>query len=129
MKLEKNGVRKKSFLVVLVFRHLYCSNINSTAFNVEHENTCPFHCHIGRSINSISAHGLTCNCAKNYFIIFCIKFSIYRKTQKKKIFFERTAIKFSFSFFFFTIPKQRNSMEMFYPKMKSCNIFPSTNSC
>ena len=56
MELEKNGVRKKSFLGVLVFGHPYCSSINSTVFNVEHENTCPFHCHIGSSINNISGH-------------------------------------------------------------------------
>ena len=56
MELEKNGVRKKSFLGVLVFGHPYCSSINSAAFNVEHENTCPFHCHIGNSINNISGH-------------------------------------------------------------------------
>ena len=54
MELERNGVREKSFLGVLVFGHPYCSKINSTEFNLEHENTCPFPCHIGSSINNIS---------------------------------------------------------------------------
>ena len=43
-------IREKSFLGVLVFGHPYCSSINSTKFNVEHENTCSFPCHIGSSI-------------------------------------------------------------------------------
>ena len=42
MELEKNGVREKSFLGVLVFRHPYRSSMKSIQFNVEHENTCPF---------------------------------------------------------------------------------------
>ena len=50
MELEKNGVRKKSFLGVLVFEHPYCSSINSSQFNVEHENTCSFPRHLGSSI-------------------------------------------------------------------------------
>ena len=50
MELEKNGVREKSFLVVLVFGHPYCSSINRTEFNVEYKNACPFPCHIGNSI-------------------------------------------------------------------------------
>ena len=66
---ELDGVRKKSFLGVLVFGHTHFSSINSIAFNVEHENTCPFHCHICSSINNISGHALTCNCAKK----FCVK--------------------------------------------------------
>ena len=47
MEFEKNGVREKSFLGVLVFGHPYCSSINSTHFNVEHENKCSCPCHIG----------------------------------------------------------------------------------
>ena len=62
--LERNGIRKKPFWGVLVFRHPYCSSINSTEFNVERENTCPFHCHIGTSINNVSEHVLTYYCAK-----------------------------------------------------------------
>ena len=50
MELEKKGVREKSFLGVLVFVDPYCSSINSIQFNVEHENTCSFRCHIGSSI-------------------------------------------------------------------------------
>ena len=50
MELEKNEVKEKSFLGVLVFGHPYCSSIDSTHFNVEHENTCSFLCHIGSSI-------------------------------------------------------------------------------
>ena len=61
MELEKNGVGEKSFLEELVFGHPYCLSINSTEFNVEHENTCPLPCHIGSSINNISGHVLTCN--------------------------------------------------------------------
>ena len=49
MELEKNGVREKSFLGVLVFGHPYCSSTDSTQFNVQHENTCSFPCHIGSS--------------------------------------------------------------------------------
>ena len=33
-----------------MFVHPYCLNIDSTHFNVEHENTCLFPCHIGSSI-------------------------------------------------------------------------------
>ena len=50
MELERNGFREKSFLGVLVFGHSHCSSINSTQFNVEHENACSFPCHIGSSI-------------------------------------------------------------------------------
>ena len=49
MELEKNGVREKSFLGVLVFGHPYCSSTDSTQFNFEHENTCSIACHIGSS--------------------------------------------------------------------------------
>ena len=49
MELEKNEVKEKSFLGVLVFGHPYCSSINSTEFNVP-QNACPFPCHIGSSI-------------------------------------------------------------------------------
>ena len=55
---------EKKFLGVLVLGHPYCLSINSSAFNVEHENTFPFHCHIGSSINNIPGHVLTCNWAK-----------------------------------------------------------------
>ena len=55
---------KKSFLGVLVFGNPYCSSINSTEISVEHENTCPFPCHIGSSINNSLGHVLTFNCAK-----------------------------------------------------------------
>ena len=50
MELKKNGVSEKSFLGVLVFGHPYCSSSNSTEFNVEHQDTCPFPCHLGSSI-------------------------------------------------------------------------------
>ena len=50
MEFQKNGVREKSFLGVLVFGHPYCSSINSTHFNFEHENKCSCPCHIGSSI-------------------------------------------------------------------------------
>ena len=46
MELEKIGIREKSFLGILVFGHPYCSSINITEINVEHENTCSFPCHI-----------------------------------------------------------------------------------
>ena len=50
MELKKNGVREKSFLGILVFGHPCCSSSHSTEFNAEHENTCPFPCHLGNSI-------------------------------------------------------------------------------
>ena len=50
MELKKNGVREKSLLGILVFRHPCCSSSHSNDFNAEHENTCPFPCHLGRSI-------------------------------------------------------------------------------
>ena len=121
---EKNGVRQKSFLGVLVFGHPYCSSNNSIEFNVEHESTCSFLCHLGSSIPTFWGHVLTCNCAKkNCFIMFCVKFKIYKKYLRK------TAMKISFSFHFFTIPYQRNSMENLYPKKKSYNIFPTRHFC
>ena len=128
MGLEKNGIRKKSFLGVLVFGNLYCPSINSTQFNVEHENTCSFHYHIGSSSFPTfrDLNVLKCNCAKKKIIIFCIKFITYIKKFK---FLRRIAIKISFSFYFFTIPSQRNSMETLYPKKKSCNIFSTRNFC
>ena len=82
MELERNGVREKSFLGVLVFGHPYCSSIDSTHFNVEHENTCSFLCHIGSSIltfRDMYLHVIVRK--KNCFIIFCIKFTIYKKNQ------------------------------------------------
>ena len=62
--LERNGIRKKPFWGVLVFGHPYCWSINSAEFNVERENTCPFHCHIRSSINNVLGHVLTYYCAK-----------------------------------------------------------------
>ena len=50
MELEKNEVREKSFLGVLVFNNPHCSSINSTQFNVEHENACSFSFHLDSSI-------------------------------------------------------------------------------
>ena len=76
MELEKNEVREKSFLEVLVFGHSYCSSINVTEFNTEHENTCSFPCYIGTSI--LTFRGMHC-AKKHCFTIFCIKFTIYIK--------------------------------------------------
>ena len=70
MELEKNGVREKSFLGVLVFGHSYCLSINSIKFNVEHENTCSFPCRIDSSIPTFRGHVLTCNCAKKIILCF-----------------------------------------------------------
>ena len=82
MELEKNGVREKPFLGVLVFGHPYCASINSTQFNVEHENTCSFPCHIGSSIPTFRDMYLHVIVRKKIcFIIFCIKFNIYKKNQ------------------------------------------------
>ena len=50
MELEKNGVREKTFLGVLVFGHPYCSSSSSIESNAEHESTCPFPCHIASSL-------------------------------------------------------------------------------
>ena len=50
--LELDGVREKSFLGVLVFRHPYCLSSNSTEFNADHENTCPFPCYISSFIQT-----------------------------------------------------------------------------
>ena len=79
---EKNGVREKSFLGVLVFGHPCCSNIDSTHFKVEHKNTCSFPCQIGSSILTfwdMYLHVIVRK--KNCFIIFCIKLTIYKKIQ------------------------------------------------
>ena len=87
MELERNGVREKSFLGVLLFGHPYCSSINSSQFNVEHKNTCSFPCHIGNSIPTFRDMYLHVIVRKiNCFLIFCIKFILYKKVQifKKK---------------------------------------------
>ena len=44
---------EKIIFVGLVFGHPYCSSINRTQFNVEHENACSFPYHIGSSISTI----------------------------------------------------------------------------
>ena len=64
MELEKNGVREKSFLGVLVFGHPCCSSINGTEFSVQHENTGCFPCHISSSVPTFRGHVITCNYAK-----------------------------------------------------------------
>ena len=82
MELEKNGVRGKSFLGVLVSGQPYYSSINSTQFNVENENICSFPCHIGSSIptfRDMYLHVIVRK--KNCFIIFCIKLTIYEKNS------------------------------------------------
>ena len=120
MELERNGVREKSFLGVLVFGHPYCSSIDSTHFNVEHENTCSFLCHIGSSIltfRDMYLHVIVRK--KNCFIIFCIKLTIYKKFFKKN----------SYKNLFFILPLYYPSMETLYPKKKSFNIFPTRNFC
>ena len=69
-------------------------------------------------MNNISGHILTCNCAKKIFytiiklinvINFFIKFTIYKNNQ----FFQKNSFKNLFFIYLFTIPKHRNSMEMF----------------
>ena len=40
---------KKLFLGVLVFGDSWCFSSNSTEFNAEQENTCPFPYHIGQA--------------------------------------------------------------------------------
>ena len=50
MELEKNGVREKSFLGVLVLGIHIARALTALSLNVEHENTCSFPCHIGSSI-------------------------------------------------------------------------------
>ena len=47
---ELDGVREKSFFGELVLGHPHCSSSNSTEFNDEHENKCPFSSHTGSSI-------------------------------------------------------------------------------
>ena len=80
MELEKNEVREKLFFGVLVFGYPYCSSINSTQFNVEHENTCSLPCHIGISIPTFGDMYLHVIVRKkNRFLIFCIKFTIQKK--------------------------------------------------
>ena len=102
MLIEFDGVREKSFLGVLVFGYPYCLGINSTEFSVEHENTYPFPCYIGSSMNNISGHVLTCNCAeKNCSIIFYVKFTIYKKIQ----IFQKNSNKNLFFIFLLYIPK------------------------
>ena len=83
MELEKHGVRVKSFLGVLGFGHPYCSSINSTQFNVEHENSCSFDCHIGSSIPTFQDMYLHVIVRKkNCFIIFLYKIShVYKKSN------------------------------------------------
>ena len=74
----------KSFLAVLVFWHPYCSSINSTHFNFEHENTFSFPCHIGSSILLFRDMYLHVIVRKEIFvIIFCIKSTIYKKKIQK----------------------------------------------
>ena len=82
MEFEKNGIREKIFLGVLVFGHPYCSSIDSTHFNVEHENTCSFPYPIDSSIltfRDMYFHVIVRK--KSCFIIFCIKLTIYKKIQ------------------------------------------------
>ena len=120
MKLEKNGVRKKSFLGVLVFGHSCCLSINSTEFNVEYKQTCPFYCHIGSSINNISGHVLTCNCAKKIVLQFFVLNSPYINRSK---FFERTAIKISFSFSSLGYLNRESAWKSFSQKRKVAIFF------
>ena len=75
---RKMELEKKSFLGVLVFGHPYCSSTGSTQFNVEHENTCSFPCHIGSSFPTFRDMYLHVTMRKKKcFIIFCIKLTIY----------------------------------------------------
>ena len=71
--LERNGIRKKPFWGVRVFGNPYCSSINSSEFNVERKNTCPFHCHIGSSINNVSGQYLHIIVLKKLFYNFLYK--------------------------------------------------------
>ena len=96
MELEKNGIREKSFLGVLVFGNLYCPSINSTQFNVEHENTCSFPYHIGSSSFPTfrDLNVLKCNCAKkkNYNFLYKIhhiykKIQVFKRNSYKNLFF------------------------------------------
>ena len=93
MELEKNGVREKSF---------YCSSTDSTQFNVEHENTSSFPCHIGSSIPTFRDMYLHVTVRKKKLFYNCF-YKIHHIYKKIKV-LRKTALKISFSFYFFTIP-------------------------
>ena len=100
MELEKNRVRGKSFLGVLVFGPPYCSSINSTQFNVEHENTCSFPCHKGSSIPTFRDMYLHVTVRKkSCLVIFYINSSYIKRFR----FLRGKAIKISFPFYIFNI--------------------------
>ena len=73
MELEKNGVREKTFLGVLVFGHPYCSSSSSIESNAEHESTCPFPCHIASSLVTFRDMYLHELCEKRIFSNFLYK--------------------------------------------------------
>ena len=101
MELEKNGDGEKSFLGVLVFGHPYCLSINSSEFNVEHENTCSFPCHIGISIPTFRD---IIAIVRKKIVLHNFLYKVHHISKKFKFLRRRTAIKVSFSFYFFTIP-------------------------
>ena len=103
-----------------MFGHPYCSSIDSTHFNVEHENTCSFLCHIGSSIltfRDMYLHVIVRK--KNCFITFCIKLTIYKKLK----FLRRTAIKISFSFTSLLYLNRETPWKFFIQKRKVAIFF------
>ena len=52
---------------------LIFSSMNSTEFNIEHENTCPYPCHKGSSINNISGMYLHVTVLEQLFYNFLYK--------------------------------------------------------
>ena len=60
--------------------HPYCSSINSTQFNVEHENTCSFDCHIASSIPTFHSNNFLYKTSH-------IKNQIFNKKSYRNIFF------------------------------------------
>ena len=116
MELEKNGVREKSF---------YCSSTDSTQFNVEHENTSSFPCHIGSSIPTFRDMYLhvTVRKKKLFYNCFYKIHYIYKKNKSFK--------KNSFKNLFFILLLYYTLTEKLHgnAKKKSCNIFPTRNFC
>ena len=119
--IELDGVRAKSFLRLLVFGHPYCLSSNNTEFNADHENRCPFPCHIGTFIPTFKdmyLHVIVRKkfyiCISKFYLCICIPYICISNRQKT------TATKISFSF---NTSTAKLDVTVSLKKKKSCNIF------
>ena len=116
LELQKNGVREKSFVGVLVFGHPLCSSKNSTEFNAEHETTWPFPCHIASNIPAfwdMQLHAIVRKISFYNFLYMYLKY--VRNNSYKNLFFSFSSLQYLNSKTIWKCFSQKEKVVIFFP--------------